>query len=74
MGIVCIRFEFHPLAPKLPGVTCTIISAIAGASPFLLIGVLMYAKGKRDSPKRQTKKKPKLTIKEKRKRKKEKKQ
>jgi hypothetical protein len=34
----------------------------------------MYAKGKRDSPKREGKKKPKHTIKEKRKRKKEKKQ
>jgi hypothetical protein len=37
-------------------------------------GVNMYAKGKRDSPKREGKKKAKLTIKEKRRKKKEKKQ
>jgi hypothetical protein len=37
-------------------------------------GVDMYLKGKRDSPKREGKKKPKLTIKEKRKKKKEKRQ
>jgi hypothetical protein len=36
-------------------------------------GVNMYAKGKRDSPKREGKKKAKLTIKEKRRKKKEKK-
>ena len=37
-------------------------------------GLHMYLKGKRDSPRREGKKKPKLTIKEKRKKKKDKRQ